>query len=75
MIKNILESEGAKLDKESLISTLTLDNKDKVMKELRLSNLRNATSLSLYLQEFQTLQQDLYNTNIKIRQLMNSQPD
>lgn len=52
MVKNILESEGARVSTDSLISTLTAENKDKVMKDLRLGALKDTVSLGLYLQEF-----------------------
>lgn len=52
MVKNILESEGARISTDSLISTLTAENKDKVMKDLRMSALKDTVSLGLYLQEF-----------------------
>ena len=52
MVKNILESEGARVSTDSLISTLTSENKDKVMKDLRLGALKDTVSLGLYLQEF-----------------------
>ena len=52
MVKNILESEGARVSTDSLISTLTSENQDKVMKDLRMSALKDTVSLGLYLQEF-----------------------
>ena len=52
MVKNILESEGARVSTDSLISTLTLENQNKVMKDLRLGALKDTVSLGLYLQEF-----------------------
>ena len=55
MVKNILESEGARVSTDSLISTLTSENKDKVMKDLRMGALKDTVSLGLYLQEFQNL--------------------
>ena len=52
MVKNILESEGARISTDSLISTLTSENKDKIMKDLRMGALKDTVSLGLYLQEF-----------------------
>ena len=52
MVKNILESEGARVSTDSLISSLTSENKDKVMKDLRLGAWKDTVSLGLYLQEF-----------------------
>ena len=52
MVKNILESEGARISTDSLISTLTSENKDKIMKDLRMSALKDTVSLGLYLQKF-----------------------
>ena len=49
MVKNILESEGARVSTDSLISTLTAENKDKVMKDLRMGALKDTISLGLYL--------------------------
>ena len=75
MIKSLLESEGARVSTDSLISLLTLENQDKVMKDLRLSGLKNATTLGLYLQDFQTLQEDIIKTKAEILRLESSRPD
>ncbi|MBR2248168.1 MAG: hypothetical protein IJ880_14300 [Bacilli bacterium] len=75
MIKSLLESEGARVSTNSLISLLTLDNQEKIMKDLRLSGLQNATTLGLYLQDFQTLQEDIIKTKAEILRLESSKPD
>lgn len=75
MVKNILESEGARISTDSLISTLTLENQDKVMKDLRMSALKDTASLGLYLQEFQNLQDSIVKTKAEILALENSTPD
>jgi hypothetical protein len=45
------------------------------MKDLRLSGLKNATTLGLYLQDFQTLQEDIIKTKAEILRLESSKPD
>ena len=75
MVKNILESEGARVSTDSLISTLTAENKDKVMKDLRLGALKDTVSLGLYLQEFQNLQDSIVKTKAEIMALEHSTPD
>ena len=75
MIKNILESEGARVSTDSLISTLTLENQSKVMKDLRLGALKDTVSLGLYLQEFQNLQDSIIKTKAEIMALEHSTPD
>lgn len=75
MIKNLLESEGARVSTESLISTLTLENQQQVMKDLRLGGLRNASTLGLYLQNFQSLQEELLRTKAEVLRLESLKPD
>lgn len=75
MIKNILESEGARVSTDSLISTLTLENQSKIMKDLRLGSLKDTISLGLYLQEFQNLQDSIVKTKAEIMALEHSVPD
>ena len=75
MVKNILESEGARVSTDSLISTLTLENQNKVMKDLRLGALKDTVSLGLYLQEFQNLQDSIIKTKAEIMALEHSTPD
>lgn len=68
-IKNVLESEGAKISTESLLNKLTLEDQNQVLREFKLMNLQNTQSMGLFLQNFQNLQNDLVMTHAELTKL------
>ena len=68
-IKNVLESEGAKISTESLLNKLTLEDQNQVLREFKLINLQNTQSMGLFLQNFQNLQNDLVITHAELAKL------
>ena len=68
-IKNVLESEGAKISTESLLNKLTLEDQNQVLREFKLINLQNTQSMGLFLQNFQNLQNDLVVTHAELAKL------
>lgn len=69
LLKDILESEGAKISTNSLLNKLTLDDQKDVMKQLRFTNLQNTKSMGLYLQNFQDIQSDIVKIKSKLLSL------
>lgn len=74
-IKNILESEGAKISTESLLNKLTESDQKSVLHEFRLHKLQNTQSMGLFLQNYQNLQKDLINTHVELSKLNLSTTD
>ena len=74
-IKNVLESEGAKISTESLLNKLTLEDQNQVLREFKLMNLQNTQSMGLFLQNFQNLQSDLVSTHAELAKLNTSTTD
>ena len=65
-VKAILESEGAKISTQSLLNKLTLEQQKDLRRHLRYINLQNATSMGLYLQDYQNIQAELVSLNDQI---------
>lgn len=74
-IKDILESEGARISTKSLLNRLTLDDQKDVMKSLRYSNLQNTKAMGLYLQEFQNIQSEIVKVKSELLELQDSKTD
>ena len=75
LVKDILESEGAKVSTKSLLNKLTLDDQKDVMKSLRYTNLQNTRAMGLYLQDFHDIQSEIVKTKSELLNLNNSKPD
>lgn len=74
-IKNILEAEGAKLSKESLLNKLTLEDQKTILQEFRFNRLRDTQSMGLFLQNYQTYQKDLISIYSELAKLDASKTD
>lgn len=74
-IKNVLESEGAKISTDSLLNRLTLEDQETVLQEFRLHKLKDTQAMGLYLQNFQNLQNDLVVTHAELAKLNQSSTD
>ena len=58
-IKNILTSENALVSKESLLNNLTMSDQKEVLGQINLAQLKNATSMTSYLEDFMKIQTDI----------------
>lgn len=74
-INNTLQASGAKLSTESLISKLTLEDQTSLIRSLKIGNLRNASVLGEYVQEFQNLQAQLIQQNQKLQEVKDKMGD
>lgn len=74
-IQNTLSASGAKLSTDSLIGKLTLENQAELMKQLKVGNLRNASVLGEYVQNYQNLQAQLIQQNQKLQELKDKMGD
>lgn len=59
MLRDILNSEGARISTNSLINKLTLEDQEQLMHDMRFNLLSNSSSMGLYLQDYQNIQNDL----------------
>ena len=69
LLKNILDSEGARISTQSLINTLTFEDQKHLMKDMRFNMLQNAASLGLYLQDYQNIQNDIVRVKTELNSL------
>lgn len=74
-IKNILNTEGAKLSKESLLNKLIPKDRELILKELTLARLQNAQSLSVFTQEYLDLQNKLVSLHSQLKTIDNDKKD
>lgn len=58
-IKDILTSENALVSKESLLNNLTMSDQKEVLGQINLAQLKNATSMTSYLEDFMKIQTDI----------------
>ena len=75
LIRKLLDAEGARISTESLIARLTAEDQQSVINNIKLGNLRGATSLGLYLQDFQNIQSEIVATKARILSIENNHPD
>ena len=69
LLKDILDSEGARLSTDSLINKLTLEDQKDIIRDVRFTNLRSASSLGKFLQDYQNIQDDLVTYKAKLLSL------
>lgn len=69
MIKEALDSEGARLSTNSLISKLTMDDAKLLMRDMRFNSLQNSSVLGLYLQDYQNIQSELVRVKAQLNEL------
>lgn len=75
LVRDILNSEGAKISQKSLLNKLTLEDQQDILKHVRYVGLQNSTSMGLYLQDYANIQSQIVSTKAKLMKLSQQNTD
>lgn len=68
-IDNILTTNGAKISTDSLLSKLSMEDQQDVLKNLKIGNLRNTNVIGMYAQDYQNLQANLIKASAELKKI------
>ena len=75
LIKDILDSEGARISKESLLNRLTLEDQNDIRKHMRYGALQNTHSMTMYIEDFANIQSKIVKTKSELMSLTDGKID